>query len=242
MTEPTTDPLDLRSLESDAPTELDAGALFEGVAEQVAAEKGLAAWLRNRATPERLGIAIISVVAISLLVLLLTGRVDWPVYPLPRMGWMLGGLGLLYLLMVWIALLPAYKPTPQRVVIVGLAALGLALPFVQGLLPMAHDLHTMSLQGAGDDLLSKAVACFTFGSIVAIPLVVIVALLDRDRQGSGFRRLFTALCGGLAGILALQLHCPITQPIHLIWGHATVATGMVLMVGLFHAVRGVRRR
>jgi hypothetical protein len=158
------------------------------------------------------------------------------------MSWVLGGLALLYLLMVWFALLPAYKPTPQQVVIVGLAALGLALPFVQGLLPIAHDLHAMSLQGAGDDLVSKAVACFVFGSILAIPPLVIVALLDRDRQASGFRRLFTALCGGMAGLLALQLHCPITQPIHLIWGHAPVAAGMVLMVGLFHAVRGFRRR
>jgi len=242
MTDPTTDPLDLRSLESDAPADLDGDALFENVASQVAAEKGLAAWLRNRSTVGRVGIAMLSVVVVSLLVLALTGRVDWSVYPMPRMAWILGGLSLLYLLLVWYALLPAYKPTPQRIAIVALAILGLGLPFVQGLLPMAHDLHPMSLRGAGDDLVSLAVACFVFGSVVAIPLVVVVALLDRDQQNSRFRLLFTALCGGSAGIIALQLHCPITQPVHLLWGHATVAAGMVCMYGLVTVARRFFRR
>jgi len=242
MTEPTTDPLDLRSLESDAPSGLDADALFAGVAEQVAAEKGFAAWLRNRSTMQRLGIAILSVTVIALLVLGLTGRVDWPKYPLPRMLGMLGGLGLLYLLMARFALVPAYKPVPKRSVIVSLAALGLFLPFVQGLLPIAHELHPMSLRGAADDLVALAGACFVFGSVAAIPLLLIVALLDRDRQASGFRRLFTALCGGAAGLIALQLHCPITQPLHLLWGHAPVAAGMVIIYSLVYVIRGFRHR
>ena len=242
MSEPTTDPLELRSLEKDAPMDLDADAVFAGVEAQVAAETGLAGWLRNRSTRARLGLAFLSAAMVSLLVWLLTGRVDWSVYPMARMGGVLTGLSLLYLLLAWYALLPAYKPTPQRITIMAIASLGVALPFVQGMLPIAHELHPVSLQGAGDDLVNLAVKCFVFGSIVAIPLVVVVALLDRDKQATTFRKVFTALCGGSAGIIALQLHCPITQPIHLIWGHATVAAGILAMVSLFYGVRGWLRR
>ena len=70
-----------------------------------------------------------------------------------------------------------------------------------------------------------------FGSVFSIAIVFWLLVLARSAPaGPGDWALFTAV-SGTAGVLMLQIHCPITLHVHLGVGHATVPFAM-LAVGL----------
>ena len=52
-------------------------------------------------------------------------------------------------------------------------------------------------------------------------------------------RLFSALSGSLVGLIVLELHCPITQPAHLLLGHAPLT---VVLAALLAGVSWARCR
>ena len=63
-------------------------------------------------------------------------------------------------------------------------------------------------------------------------LPAVLLFLAMHRQVAQTRRvlMLTAGIGGVAGNLALLLHCPNEQPAHQLVGHATV--GLLLLVGI----------
>jgi hypothetical protein len=61
--------------------------------------------------------------------------------------------------------------------------------------------------------------------------------LDRGRHGAWPGALTAAGAAGLTGILALELHCPLTHPTHLVVGHATVGSVLLLVYGGFTWLR-----
>jgi hypothetical protein len=118
-----------------------------------------------------------------------------------------------------------------------LAALAFALPLILALRPRAHVDHPASLAGVGDDFLHRAAACCLYGTLLAIPWLVLCWALDRSEHRSAPNALLAAGAAGVAANLALELHCPITARSHLALGHAGVGLGLVLGYMAWRAVR-----
>lgn len=219
----------VRALDSPDPAGADLGPLKAALARRLERERGPLAWLRSRATPVRIVLALAAALVTLVAVLLLTPRADLATYPTGRMALalipMLAGLA-------WLAndaLRPMHLPPATRLRI-GLAlGAGLLIPLGLAIMPQAHTAHPASLVGMGEDFWPRAVACFVFGLITGLPVLVIAQLADRG--GGWLGRLLLALAvAGLAGNLALQLHCPITHPAHLLAGHASVGVALVLVM------------
>jgi hypothetical protein len=202
-------------------------------------EQGAAAWLRSRVTWLRMCALMVALAVIGAAVFLLTRRVDMVLYPTLRLLAECGAQLVLGVLILCAVLRPAYKPPISAHFIWIMAALALLLPSLAWLLPMAHEAHPASLEGAGDDRVPRAFACSLFGSAMSLPILVLVAGLDREGQLSRVGVIFAAFGASLFGLFCLQLHCPITHQIHLFFGHATVVYGLV---GLYFLFRLVRKR
>lgn len=200
------------------PTELD--ALLEASSAQLTSERGVAAWLRERPTPQRNALAALAAVLTLSVAWFAVRRIDIQVYPTARMLLALGTLTVVGMATLAAALRPLFNPERPGLRLFGLIG-GLVLPVVLALLPMAHTAHPASLVGAGDDLVRKALACFAFGTAFVLPLAALLVLLDRHSR-RGRTLLLSVVTGGLVANAVLQLHCPITHSVHLFWGHATI--------------------
>ncbi len=236
MSEHSPDPLDLRALDADSAVPLDADALFADIAGDIAAESGPVAWLRSLPTPRRLALGAVLTLGVVGVAFGFFGRVDWALYPLDRMVSELAGMVIVFAVAAWMTLLPAYRVAPAAGRVWALGLVGLGLPFVLAALPMAHGAHAASLEGAGADLVPRALECFASGVGAALPVLLLLVALDRGGQTQRTRVVFAGLAAGMAGVMALQVHCPITQPVHLLSGHASVVVGLLAGWGLFGAL------
>lgn len=82
----------------------------------------------------------------------------------------------------------------------------------------------------------QAWSCFSYGSLLTLPLVAVLWLLDRG-AGPHSRLYYGAAAAGLAANAALTLHCPNTSSGHLLLGHATIGLALAAVAWLV-----VRRR
>ena len=128
------------------------------------------------------------------------------------------------------------RPWPRRAVLV----VALTVPAVLAVLgPPAHVAYPASLAGTGLDFWPRALACLKFGAAMAVPAILVLLWADRTQGKSLMLAALVAGAGGLTGNLVLHVHCAITDPLHLLVGHATV--GLVLVAPLL-LVAWVRRR
>jgi hypothetical protein len=174
---------------------------------------------------------------ISLIVLSAMRRIDFPSYPAARMG--------IALLLLTIAGAGALKVAMRPLHISGIPpgartiALLFALfaPLGLALLPDAHSGELLHLHGEKEMWIS-ALRCLLFGLITGAPLLLASWLISR----TGLRTIGTLLMAALGAVVlgnfTLQLHCPVTEPLHLLLGHA----GVLLPFALFAGVAWVRRR
>ena len=216
----------------------DLSALLDDTIGQIARETGPIAWLRSRPTPARIALALAAVALVGGGVLAFKRRPDFDVYPLSRLVAAVGAYALVIGVAVRVALRPLHARLLPMAFRMGVVAAAILIPFAIAAAPAAHGAHLASLAGAGSDLVPRAAQCFLFGSALALPALALLWALDRG----GHRALPTALASagaaGLMGIVALELHCPITHPIHLMAGHAAVCATLVLA----YAVVTARRR
>jgi hypothetical protein len=216
------------------------------------AERGLGAWLASRPTLQRWLFALAGVV-VALGVGLAARRADLGVYPQLRLALELGLPLALILLTLAAWLRPLYRPPPRVDLRPLWLLLILATPLAQALLPQAHAAHAASLAGAGTDLVARAVGCLLWGVIVGLPAGLLALGLGRDGRAARFfgrsacffgrYSLLAAALGGAAGVLSLQLHCPLTARMHLVVGHAPVPIVAALVaIGVVGLARKVRAR
>ena len=88
--------------------------------------------------------------------------------------------------------------------------------------PVAHWDHPASQLGVGEDLSRRAVACFLTGSFSAFPILVWTRMLSRRSGRLWHVGALGAIAAAVVGSLAVFLHCPLTNPLHLTLGHVTV--------------------
>ncbi|HEX6271437.1 MAG TPA: hypothetical protein VFZ53_00285, partial [Polyangiaceae bacterium] len=113
-----------------------------------------------------------------------------------------------------------------------LVVVAIALPFAFALG------STPTLPHAGVGFAEHAFGCFAYGSILALPFLVVVGALDRSARPWPMLLAAFAAAAGLVANAALVLHCGNTEPAHLAAGHATIGVVLAalgaLWAGLAH--------
>lgn len=206
-----------------APSVAELDALFGQIEGAAARDRGLRAWLRSRSTPARWMATVLLVVAIVAAEALFKPRPDLGVYPALRMGIALGAMGLLAFLALGVGLRPLHRPASPRWLTGLILLAGAVVPLALAVLPPAHLDHPAALVGGGPDLVRYALACFLYGGVLGLPVVGLLLVLDRGGHVGLVRAGAASLAAALAANLALQAHCPIVAPGHLVLGHASLA-------------------
>lgn len=193
------------------------GDLFTCVQARLEREVGIRAWFRSQTTRRRFALVAI-VLAFSIAPALAQRAAKGPVSALLAVS--LALLATALLLAIPAVLRPLSRPL-RRMRVLAVAAGSLALPFaLAGLSPVA---------GSAEHVASRASACFLYGAALSLPVFVLLSLLDRAEQVHLPSLALLAGTCGLAANLALRLHCPSEEPIHLLLGHATIGVAWLLL-------------
>ena len=182
---------------------------------QLAEEKGLRGRLASLPTATR-WLLTCAVFLVPVIVGLAKHRPDIADYPPARMAVELCAFIGLAFASCWFWLRPVYRARPSDRIFFVLLGVGFFVPWLIAVLPPAYPSATANA-------LRSAMACFFFGSALALPVVAVVAGLGRRGRGLAGFALLPAVAGSLAGLVGLELHCPITSPAHLLAGHAPIA-------------------
>jgi hypothetical protein len=146
--------------------------------------------------------------------------------PDPSVTWIIA-FSVAVVVSLWFLIAPLGRPSPAVGVRLGLIGAALVLPLGYALTATAPSGPTN-----GSAFAVQAFACFLYGSLLALPfLLVLWALERRDRP---WLSVLTGV-GGVAGLvanIALALHCANTEPAHLAVGHATIGATLALLGAL----------
>lgn len=215
--------------------EADLAPVLAGLERSLTAEQSLAGRLRSLSTRVR---ALLAAIAASLIVLvagLLPLRPDLSVYPPLRLSLELGLVAAMATGAAWLWLRPLFRSPLRRWIAPSIAASSLVLPWLIAAAPAAHRAHPASLAGTGDDLVARALACLLYGGVWGALLALGSRAIGRTPTAPPRLRVFGAVAGALVGLLSLQLHCPLTSPVHLLAGHAPVPMLLVVLFALLPA-------
>jgi hypothetical protein len=217
------------------PVRVDARALWRNMPGALEREARGLAPLRNLSTGWRRFGALLGLAALGILVWSWNGRIDRAVLPLGAflVRW-LPSAGLMASC-AELVLRPPYRRALPGGVSVALLVAAVIAGAAPGLLPELHRAHSASVLGGESDLAPRAAACFSVGLLLGAACLAWVALF---MQGS--RRLGDLPLGTWALFVAgqsalLSLHCPLTTPLHLVWGHASVGIVVAAAVGAWRA-------
>lgn len=202
-------------------------SLAVSVQELVEKDQGIFASLLALPTWLRIATASGVVGALSLAILLATPRPDLATYPAWRMALAVGIFAVMAFFSLQAALRPLSRPRydlPRRM---ALTVAILSAPLVMSVLPDAHSGALLQFHFA-ESFFTAAVSCFLFGGITGAPFVLAAYLLDRTNLKMRRDLVFAGGAAALTGNLTLQFHCPLTDPLHLVLGHATVALPFLL--------------
>ena len=222
--------------DADAAELPDLGPMLAEVEKDIAAaEKRPTFWLQTRPTWMRRAIAFAAAAIVVGLGGALTLRADLASRPPAFMAVALGSLALLLGLSLHQALRPLHRPPMPRGMRIGVVALTIGATLLLALLSPDDPADV----GRGRGMLELVSPCLFIGLGLGVPIYLVLRLLDR---GAGLGALLAACAAGLAGNLALQLHCPNDAPEHLMLAHFSVALLFVAGLGAVHAlVRRLRR-
>jgi hypothetical protein len=204
-------------------------AVFASLERSIAAEQGVGAWLKSRSTEMRLSLAAAVALGVSLLFFAIAPRSKYGPVAIERVLLTVSVFAVLVLAVARVVLRPFQAPEATRRAL-WLAGIGaLAVPVLFALLPagesFAHLPHHVAFG-----------TCFFGGLATGAVFVAALHLLHREHRAARSTALLAAAAGGLAGNLALELHCPITTSEHLLASHASV--GFALVLGIWLVRRG----
>ncbi len=220
--------MDLNELREDVAgrtPELDRDALFGELEQALDTEGGLRARTRSWPGPARTALLVLGAFGVVGLVALVRPRMDLDHYPMGRMllfAVLTGGLTAFVLPLLS---RPTHAPPPRT----GPwpLALALAVPVALAVLPAAH-----GVGHSAHSFLASAAFCFAFGTAAGLPALLLAWLVERQDPQPLARALLAAAAAGLVGNMALQVHCPITTPLHLLVSHAVIGAVLVALVFL----------
>lgn len=193
------------------------------------AEVGVRAWLRSRSTSQRVAVAAscaIAMVAIAAL----KPRTGLSIARWEVAAWSaLFALAAVACLLLSLASLGRRRAATWLELTIAIVALASPVAYATGLFAAVPEKPVASV-------IRTAMACFIYGSVLALPFVAAARMLDRRERLSASGALFLCGAGGLVGNVALLLHCGINDHRHLLLGHASLGFAFGL-VALFSRLR-----
>lgn len=204
------------------PTEMD--SMLTSVKLSVRQEVGPRAYVRSRSTNVRRALAGGALAGVAAFVAIASPRGDLATMGKLRLVAAMTLYSGLAFAAMHVALRPLTKPSgpdgPGRLLVVA----GLATATGFALAPLASG---ESLTATGMSFAPMVASCFGFGTVFALPLLVLGWALDRGGYLVGSRLLLAGAAAGLAGNLFLELHCDVQLPAHLLMGHVTVVVALL---------------
>jgi hypothetical protein len=215
----------------EADAEGDLAAVRAAVAASLAAEKGVVAGLRERSTLQRtvLVVAVATLlVAVSALVF---PRSDLAAHPLGHTVALMALLGGVAAVAPARLLRPLHRPAlpvgRDRLLLVA----AVLVPAAVALWPM-HG-HTGAPAGEGLDFLRRCAGCLAFGGALALPILLFGTVVRRARVDGPAVAALAGVAAGVAAIVILHVHCPVTAATHLLASHVALVPGLALVAALW---------
>jgi hypothetical protein len=205
------------SLRFSATSEGGAASSFAELERVLVREQEVLGRLRSLSTPSRLLVAAAVVASVLAFEGFFRSRTRIAPMPVARVVLAVSLFSVLLAVAARLVLRPLQTNAPPRGAY--RTALGAAL-----VLPA---LFAVSSHGVAGSPAGNAFSCFFFGGALGAAFVVLLRALDRGELRSGRSGLLAAAAGGLAANAALELHCPSTNPVHLILGHATIGVALL---------------
>lgn len=183
----------------------------------VARDTGWLGKLRGLRRGSRAALMALVVGLLTVIVVWLTPRADLGQYPAAQMGVAVGLLAMLTMGASWRLLRPLHLPAPRRHRTALLVGAAVAAPFVLALWPLGY---VGAPAGEGSAFVVACAKCLAFGGALGFPVGVFSHVMRRDHVGGAAVAGLGGVVAGLVGNLCLQVHCSITDPAHLLVGHA----------------------
>lgn len=217
-------------------------AVWAALDDDLRHEQGLGGRVRSLPTATRVGLVATVAAVVPLLVALTWGRADLGVYPAGRLVLDVLALAIPASLLLVVAMRPVHRPAWPRWV-PGLAlALAVLGALLGAILEPAHAVHPASVGGTGSELFPRAVPCLVTGTVLGLPMLLILRLVLRRRGRYGLPFGLAVVLAGVTGALGIFLHCSLVAPQHLLAGHATVVAVFLALAGLAGTWRTSRAR
>lgn len=203
----------------------DGDQVFSSLTAELDKERGLLGRLRAMKTSARGLAAAGAAFSVWAGIALFRPRSRLAPLPVTRVVVVVTVLSVLLALTVRLALRPLHAPPVSRRSL-GLALFaGLAVPFLFA--AVSRDVTAYASSAAG---------CFALGGALGAAFMGLLFAFDRGALSAKSTGFLAAAAGGLAANAALELHCPSSDPAHLVLGHATVGVALLAL----YAARGAR--
>jgi hypothetical protein len=204
----------------------DLAPLGRRVEEELAREVTGVATLRALRTPYRVLLVLAALALVVLLAVAVAPRADLASYPRGRMALSIVLLSAVAAVASWRLLRPLHLPPPplwsSRLLLIA----GVTLPCVLAALPLDH---AGANAGTGAGFAVGCGKCLAFGGALGFPALLLALLLRRAPVDGAAVSALGGVAAGLAANVALGLHCPVSDPAHIVSGHALL---VVLLGGV----------
>lgn len=218
-------------------SEVELQAMWEGTQSALAREAHWSRSLSHLPTGQRVALLALSVAMLVGGVVVFAPRPDLAAGAAGDVPPMLGGAGLVVLLGLWLGYRPIHRTALPGWVQLGAGAAALAVAWLPLWWPSGVGQGGMqAVFATGLAHCVRAMGCFAWGGVVGLILLGVLVLANRGDRRVSRSPAGLFLAAGLVGTVAVQVHCPVSDPAHVALGHSSVLT-LLLAVPLFAYLR-----